>query len=674
MADQISVLLPDGSSRELPAGATGADLAASIGPRLAKAAVAVTVDGAERDLGTPLAEGTTVAVITADSEAGRHVLRHSTAHVMAQAVLQLWPGAKFAIGPPIENGFYYDFELPGGAHFSDEDLERIEARMRDIVAAAQPFVREEHTREQGLELFADQPYKREIIEGATSSDDTASSDDTVDSEGASPHVVSAYRNTTEFVDLCRGPHVPSTDRLGAFKLTHVAGAYWRGDEHRPQLQRIYGTAWESEKELAAHLHRLEEAEKRDHRKLGRELDLFSLPPELGQGLVLYHPNGGMVRRELVRYAEDLHERHGYKFVSTPHIARAELWEKSGHLANFSENMYPGMVTEEGVEYRVKPMNCPFHVFIFKSQTRSYRDLPMRLFELGTVYRQEKSGVLHGVQRPRGFTQDDSHIFCREDQLVAELEGVMELVLEQFAPFGFAEPEISLSTFPGKAIGTPEMWEKATEALRNALEKSGRGYKVAPGEGAFYGPKIDFHFRDAIGRLWQLTTIQCDFALPEAFELEFMGSDNERHRPVMIHRAIYGSIERFLATFVEHTAGAFPAWLAPVQARVLPVRDTHEEYAADVTANLAGAGLRVDRVGADEPLGARIRRAKLEKLPYVLVVGDDDVRDGTVGVNDRAGNVERGVPLDTFIDRLKVEIRERVPPAALPMRSGTQPAT
>jgi len=654
-AGQITVRLPDGSSRELPAGATGADLAASIGPRLAKAAVAVNVEGEERDLAAPLSDGATVAVITVDSDAGRHVLRHSTAHVMAQAVTQLWPGAKFAIGPPIENGFYYDFELPDGGRFSDDDLERIEARMREIVAAAQPFVREEHTRDEGLELFADQPYKREIIEGATSSDDIAGS------EGAAGNVVSAYRNSAEFVDLCRGPHVPSTDRLGAFKLTHVAGAYWRQDDQRPQLQRIYGTAWENDKALAEHLRRLEEAEKRDHRKLGRELDLFSLPPELGQGLVLYHPNGGMVRRELVRYAEDLHERHGYQFVSTPHIARSELWKTSGHLDQYGENMYPGMVTEEGVEYRVKPMNCPFHVFIFKSQTRSYRDLPIRLFELGTVYRQEKSGVLHGVLRPRGFTQDDSHIFCREDQLVAELEGVMELVLEQFAPFGFAEPEISLSTYPGKAIGTPEMWEKATEALRNALEKSGRAYKVAPGEGAFYGPKIDFHFRDAIGRLWQLTTIQCDFALPQAFELEYTGSDNERHRPVMIHRAIYGSIERFFATFVEHTAGAFPAWLAPVQARVLPVRDTHEEYAADVTASLRGAGLRVDSVGADEPLGARIRRGKLEKLPYILVVGDDDVRDGSVGVNDRAGNVERGIAIDAFIDRLKTEIRERVPP-------------
>ena len=645
MADQISVLLPDGSSRELPAGATGADLAASIGPRLAKAAVAVTVDGDEADLGRPLPSGATVSVITVDSEAGRHVLRHSTAHVLAQAVLQLWPGAKFAIGPPIENGFYYDFELPGGAHFTDEDLERIEARMREIVAAAQPFVREEHSVEEGLKLFADQPYKREIIEGVDTS------------EGAGD-VVSAYRNSDEFVDLCRGPHVPSTDRLGAFKLMRVAGAYWRGDERRPQLQRIYGTAWESDKALAEHLERLEEAERRDHRKLGRDLDLFSLPPELGQGLVLYHPNGGIIRRELVRYAEDLHEKRGYDFVSTPHIARAELWKTSGHLDKYADSMYPGIVTEDDVEYRLKPMNCPFHVFIYKAHTRSYRDLPIRLFELGTVYRHEKSGVLHGVQRPRGFTQDDSHIFCREDQLVSELEAVMELVIEQYEPFGFSEPEISLSTLPGQAIGSPEMWEKATEALRNALDKSGRPYQVEEGEGAFYGPKIDFHFRDAIGRRWQLTTIQCDFALPERFELEYMGADNERHRPVMVHRALYGSIERFFATFVEHTGGAFPAWLAPVQARVLPVRDTHEDYANEVMARLRSEGFRADFIGADEPLGARIRRGKLEKLPYVLVVGDDDVREGTVGVNDRSGAVERGVAVDAFVERLATEIRER----------------
>jgi threonyl-tRNA synthetase len=652
MSDPITVTLPDGSSRELPAGSTAGDLAAAIGPRLAKAAIAATADGHEIDLSSPLADGATVAILTPDSDEGRYVVRHSTAHVLAQAVLELWPGAKFAIGPPVADGFYYDFELPDGAHFTDDDLERIDARMRDIVAAGQPFLREEHSIDDGLALFADQPYKVEIIQGVAGGDGS----DMDASEGAEAGVVTAYRNTDQFVDLCRGPHVPSTKRLGHFKLLRVAGAYWRGDEKRAQLQRIYGTAWESDAALKDHLHRLEEAEKRDHRKLGRELDLFSLPPELGQGLVLYHPNGAVVRRELVRYAEDLHERRGYRFVSTPHVARSELWQTSGHLDKYRDSMYPGMELDEGLEYRLKPMNCPFHVYVYKSRQRSYRDLPLRLFELGTVYRHEKSGVLHGVQRPRGFTQDDSHIFCTPDQLVDELNGVMDLVVEQYEPFGFGEPEIKLSTSPGEAIGTAEMWERATDVLRSALEKSGRSYTVAAGEGAFYGPKIDFDFRDAIGRAWQLTTVQCDFALPERFGLEYVGADNQRHRPVMIHRAIYGSLERFLATFIEHTAGAFPAWLAPIQVQVLPVAEEHRSYAESVMARLADGRFRVELVDADEPLGARIRAGKLQKVPYILVVGGDDVAAGTVGVNRRGENrPERDVALDAFVARLAGEV-------------------
>ena len=647
MANQISIRLPDGSAKEVQEGTTAADLAASIGSRLAKAAVAATVDGVHVDLNVPLVPNATVAIITADSEVGRHVLRHSTAHVMAQAVVQLWPGAKFAIGPPIDNGFYYDFELPDSATFSDEDLDRIEARMREIVGQDQPFVREEHSLTDGLALFADQPYKREIIEGVDQA------------EGAERSTVTAYRNSREFVDLCRGPHVPSTGRIGSFKLMKVAAAYWRGDEHKQQLQRIYGTAWESDKALKAHLEFLEEAERRDHRRLGRELDLFSLPPELGQGLVLYHPRGAIVRKALVRYAEDLHERRGYEFVSTPHIARSELWQTSGHLDKYAESMFPPMVMEEGVEYRVKPMNCPFHVFIYKSHARSYRDLPMRLSELGTVYRNERTGVLHGVQRPRGFTQDDSHIFCREDQLIDELNGVMDLVVEQFEPFGFSDPEIHLSTNPGVAIGTPEMWQKATQALRDALEKSGRSYDIAEGEGAFYGPKIDFDFRDALGRAWQLTTVQCDFALPERFDMEYTGADNARHRPVMIHRAIYGSLERFLATYLEHTAGNLPAWLAPVQARVLGVRNDHDAQVRSIAEGMRSSGFRTDWAAADEKLGARIRKAKLEKLPYILVVGDDDVEAGTVGVNRRGSDrPERGVQVDEFIAQLRAEVDER----------------
>ena len=648
----IKVSLPDGSSRELEAGATAADLAASIGRGLAKAAVAAIVDDQQVDLDRPLSDGARVSIVTSNSDEGRHILRHSTAHVMAQAVLDLWPGAHFAIGPPIENGFYYDFSLPGDARFTETDLERIEARMREIVKDDQPFVRDEMSTEEGLKLFADQPYKREIIEGVD------------DGEGASGDAVSVYRNPSkrgdEFVDLCRGPHVPATSRLGHFKLMTVAGAYWRQDEKRPQLQRIYGTAWESAAALEEHLKNLEEAGKRDHRKLGAELDLWSLPPELGQGLVIYHHNGAMVRRELVRYAEDLHEQRGYQFVSTPHLARSELWETSGHLEKYADSMYPGMELEEGVTYRVKPMNCPFHVLSYRSNQRSYRDLPIRMFELGTVYRHEKSGVLHGVQRPRGFTQDDSHVFCREDQLVEELCAVMDLVIEQYEPFGLAPAKIELSTKPGAAIGTPEMWEKAEAALRAALERSGREFEVAAGEGAFYGPKIDFHFRDAIGRSWQLTTVQCDFALPERFDLGYVGADNARHRPVMIHRAIYGSIERFLATLVEHTAGALPAWLCPVHALVLPVADAHADYGLQVVEKLRGAGLRAQLDAPDSTLGDRVRKAKMQKVPYVLVVGADDVAAGTVGVNRRGEDKpQRGVPAAEFAARLAAEVRDKV---------------
>ena len=647
----IKVSLPDGSTRELESGATAADLAASIGRGLAKAAVAAKVDDQPVDLSRPLQDGQTVSIVTADSEEGRHILRHSTAHVMAQAVLDLWPGAHFAIGPPIENGFYYDFSLPDDARFTEDDLERIEARMREIVKDDQPFVRDEMSTDEGLRLFADQPYKREIIEGVD------------DGEGASGDAVSVYRNPGsggEFVDLCRGPHVPATSRLGHFKLMTVAGAYWRQDEKRPQLQRIYGTAWESSSALEEHLKNLEEAAKRDHRKLGAELDLWSMPAELGQGLVIYHHNGAVVRRELVRYAEDLHEQRGYTFASTPHLARAELWETSGHLEKYSELMYPGMELEPGISYRVKPMNCPFHVLAYKSNQRSYRDLPIRMFELGTVYRHEKSGVLHGVQRPRGFTQDDSHVFCRDDQLVEELCAVMDLVIEQYQPFGLEAARIELSTKPGLAIGSPEMWERATEALRTALDRAGREYVVAEGEGAFYGPKIDFQFRDAIGRTWQLTTIQCDFALPERFDLEYVGADNARHRPVMIHRAIYGSIERFMSTLVEHTAGALPAWLCPVQALVLPVAEAHAEYGAQVVARLRAAGLRAALDAPDSTLGDRVRKAKLQKVPYVLVVGGDDVEAGTVGVNQRGQDkARRGVPLADFVERLAAEVRDKV---------------
>ena len=637
MAD-ITVTLPDGSSRSLPEGSTAADLASSIGRGLAKAAVAAIVDGREVDLSTPLPDGAGVSVVTADSEEGRYVLRHSTAHVMAQAVCDLFPGAKYAIGPPIADGFYYDFELPGGAHFSDDDLERIEARMREIVAESQPFEREELSKDEGLRVFADQPYKVEIIEAVDPS------------EGAERGVVSAYRNDG-WLDLCRGPHVPTTSRLGAFKLMKVAGAYWRGDEKRPMLQRIYGTAWESEKALKEHLHRLEEAERRDHRKLGVELDLFSFPDELGAGLALWHPKGAIVRKLMEDFSRAEHERAGYQFVFSPHIAKSNLWETSGHLNFFADGMYPPMELE-GAKYYPKPMNCPFHILIFKSHTRSYRDLPIRYFEFGTVYRFERSGVLHGLLRTRGFTQDDSHIFCMREQIVPELTSLLGFVLEILRAFGFEEFEADISTRPENAsYGSDEEWQMATDALFEAINVSGLPHQVAEGEGAFYGPKIDVHVRDAIGRRWQLSTLQVDFQEPQRFDLSYVGADNHAHRPIMIHRALFGSIERFFGILVEHYAGAFPAWLSPVQVRMLPVRDDHDAYALRVTDRLKAEGFRADMVEAAEPLGTRIRRAKLEKIPYVLVVGDDDVQHGTVGVNPREGDVARDVAVDDFIERL-----------------------
>ncbi len=650
MADQISITLPDGSTRALPVGATARELAEGIGPRLAKAAVAADVDGVVTDLATPLRDGEQVAIVTGDSGPGRHVLRHSTAHVLAQAVTSLWPGAKYAIGPAIEDGFYYDFDLPGGAHFTDEDLARIDARMREIIAEDQPFVREEHSIDEGLALFADQPYKVEIIQRVDQADAE---------EGAGESGVSVYRNTPEFADLCRGPHVPSTGRLGHFALQRVAGAYWRGDEHRQQLQRIYGTAWESDKALKAHLAQLAEAEKRDHRRLGAELDLFSLPAELGGGLVLWHPKGARIRRIIEDFSRAEHDEGGYELAFTPHLARSVLWETSGHLDWYADGMYPPMEME-GAKYYPKPMNCPFHIMIYKSRQRSYRELPLRIFELGTVYRYERSGVIHGLFRARGFTQDDSHIFCSREQVEEEVVSLLGFVMRILRTFGFTEFEANLSTRPpGKSIGAEEEWDDATDYLRRALDEAGLDYGLDEGGGAFYGPKIDVHVRDAIGRKWQLSTIQVDFQEPQRFDMEYVGADNGRHRPIMIHRALFGSIERFFGILVEHYAGAFPAWLAPVQARVLPVAAAHADYADEVAARLTAAGFRVDVGGADEPLNARIRRGKLEKLPYVLVVGDDDIAAGTVGVNARgSGRPERGVDVAAFAERLRGEVETR----------------
>ena len=650
---EISVLLPDGSSRSVASGATVADLAASIGSRLAKAAIAGTINGAEVDLSVGLSDGDAVSVITADSDAGRHVLRHSTAHVLAQAVLQMFPGAHFTIGPAIEDGFYYDFALPNNATFSDDDLASIETRMREIMKSNQPFTRSEVSAEEALAIFSLQPYKCEIIERVTSGAADGSDAAEVGDGGA----VSLYRNSDEFVDLCRGPHVPSTNRLGHFSLMKVAGAYWRGNEKGPMLQRIYGTAWESDTTLKEHLHRLEEATKRDHRKLANELDLLSFPSELGGGLAVWHPKGAIIRKLMEDYSRQRHQDGDYQFVYTPHLANANLFAKSGHLDFYADGMYPPMEMDNGTYY-MKPMNCPMHCLIFDSRQRSYRELPLRLFELGNVYRYERAGTLHGLLRIRGFTQDDSHIYCTEEQMADEISSLLDFIMSVLRRFGFNDFEFNLSTRdPEKSVGSDEIWGKATEALREALDRHGVEYKIKEGDAAFYGPKIDIDVRDAIGRKWQLSTIQCDFNLPERFELEYVGSDGARHRPIMLHRALFGSIERFFGVLIEHYAGAFPTWLSPEQVRVLPVALAHDEYAQSVVKQLKKAGFRVEIDHADEQLGKRIRNAKTGKVPYVLVVGDDDVAHQSVGVNPRGGEVERDVSVVDFIARLGAEVAE-----------------
>ncbi|MGA0821134.1 MAG: threonine--tRNA ligase [Ilumatobacteraceae bacterium] len=616
---QISVTLPDGSHRDVEKSSSAFDLASSISRGLAKAAVAAEINAILSDLSTRLEDGDTVRIITADSDEGRHVLRHSTAHVMAQAVTDLFPSAKFTIGPAIEHGFYYDFDL-GGQAFTESDLERVEQRMREIVKADQPFVRSVVQADEALRLFADQPYKREIIERVRS----GGADGADAAEVGSADEVSLYRNSESFVDLCLGPHVPSTSRLGHFKLQKVSAAYWRGSEKGPTLQRIYGTAWESKAALDEHLHRLEEAEKRDHRRLAVELDLLSFPQQLGGGLAVWHPKGAIVRKLMEDYSRARHQAGGYQFVFTPHLSNANLFQTSGHLDFYADGMYPPMEMDNGTYYP-KPMNCPMHCLIFGSRARSYRELPMRLFELGTVYRYERAGTLHGLLRIRGFTQDDSHIYCTRDQLQEEIISLLEFVMSVLRAFGFEDFTFHLSTKdPSKYVGSDEIWTEATAALAAALERHGVEYSVKEGDAAFYGPKIDIHVRDAIGRTWQLSTIQCDFNLPERFQLEYVAPDGTRQRPIMLHRALFGSIERFFGVLVEHYAGAFPAWLAPVQVRVLPVAEAHHDYASEVVAHLEQFDVRVDLVEATDPLGKRIRAAKLDKIPYVLVVGDEDV--------------------------------------------------
>jgi threonyl-tRNA synthetase len=638
MAPVPRLTLPGGTHVELPEGEP-------VGAVLPPEAIVARVDGALRDLSFVPSADASVEPTLPSSDEGLRVIRHSTAHVMAQAVCRLFPGTRYAIGPPIEDGFYYDFELPSPIH--EDDLGRIESEMRQIVAADQPFIREEVSRADAISRLADQPFKVEIIQTIGAAEGEVSPGDTV----------SLYRNDG-WVDLCEGPHVPSTGRLGVFTLTSTAGAYWRGIETNPMLTRIYGTAWASEEDQQAYLQRLEEAERRDHRRLGRELDLFSNPDELGPGLWVWHPRGGIFRKQLEDWVRDIHLERGYDLLVTPHIARSVLWETSGHLAKYRENMYPPMETDTG-DYYVKPMNCPFHVLVYKSQVRSYRDLPMRLSELGTIYRHEKVGTLHGLLRIRGMTQDDSHIICTPDQLIDEILAVFDLTLEIHGTFGFTDPVVELSTLPvTQSIVDEATAVRATEALTQALEKSGLDYRVAEGEGAFYGPKVDFHFRDAIGRLWQLTTVQCDFALPERFDMEYTGDDNQRHRPVMIHRAILGSLERFSAVLIEHYGGAFPLWLSPEQLRLVPVADRHVPNCQELAATARAAGLRVHVDETKETVGKKIRAAQLMKAPYVVVVGDRDLEAGTFTVRDRSGEEHAGIPFDRIVQTLAEEARTR----------------
>ncbi|MEC7899496.1 MAG: threonine--tRNA ligase [Actinomycetota bacterium] len=653
---EIKVTLPDESTRALPEGSTGTDLAADVSRSLAKSALALKVNGEPRDLNETLSDGDSVSVITPDTEDGLYVLRHSTAHVLAQAVLSIWDGATYAIGPPIKDGFYYDFELPDGATFTEDDLQNIEKRMREIIKEDQIFERYEIPSEEALEIFENHRFKKEIIEKVSSGEVDAEMSNEASAEGS----ISYYKNGQEFVDLCTGPHVPSTGKLGHFALQKVAGAYWRGDEKQPMLQRIYGTAWATKKELEDYLERLVEAEKRDHRRLATELDLVSWPEDLGPGLAVWHPKGSLIRKVIEDYSRTRHEHGGYNFVFSPHIAKSVLWETSGHLDFYAEGMYPPMEMD-GATYYPKPMNCPFHVMVYRSSQRSYRDLPTRYFELGTVYRYELSGAVHGLLRSRGFTQDDSHIFCTREQVPEELSSLLAFCLSVLRDFGFTDFQAKLSTRPQeKSVGDDDLWDIATEGLREALEKEGLPYIVDEGGGAFYGPKIDMDVNDAIGRPWQLTTIQLDFNLPERFGLEYIGTDGARHQPVMIHRALLGSVERFVGVLIEHYAGAFPTWLSPEQVRILPVAAEHQSYAEKVLEEIESKGYRATIDIADEPLGKRVREGKVEKIPHLLVVGDEDQKNETVADNTRGSNEpERDLSLKDFLFRLDKEVGNRV---------------
>jgi threonyl-tRNA synthetase len=639
----VQVTLPDGSQREAAAGTTPRQIAEGIGPGLARAAVAARVNGQVWDLDRPLDTDATVAILTERDPEALEVLRHSSAHILATAVRELFPNAGIGFGPPIEDGFYYDFQVD--RPFTPEDLERLEAKMAEVAARDFPFVREVVDRREANRRFADDPLKLERI-----------------AELGDDETITVYTDGP-FVDLCRGPHIPRTGRLKHFKLLHAAGAYWRGDEKRQMLQRIYGTAWFRKEDLEAYLHRLEEARRRDHRVLGKQLDLFSIQELVGPGLVFWHPKGAMIKWLLTRAVEDDNVRNGYELVYTPNITREELFKISGHLPLYEANQYPPMAAgheeAEDVRYRVKPMNCPMHALIYKSQQRSYRDLPIRLSEVANVYRNERSGVLHGLLRVRGLSMDDAHIFCTMDQVEDEiflcLDQVDRLVRETF---GF-ELDFEVSTRPPERLGNDAIWNQAEAMLKRALERKEIPYRVDEGGGAFYGPKIDIKFRDAIGRLWQGPTIQLDFNLPERFQLEYTGSDNKPHRPAMIHRAIYGTLERFIGNLIEHFAGAFPVWLAPEQVRVIPISDAQGDAARKLADRLKAAGVRAHVDDRGETLNYRIREGEVQKIPYMAVLGQREVEADSLALRVRgAGKKQEVMPVSAFLERIDQEVRSR----------------
>jgi threonyl-tRNA synthetase len=632
----LKVVIDGSSEIEISQGMTTLHLLLERYPEKAEMAIAVRINGRLADLTEPLEEGELEIVAWGD-EGAEEVYRHTASHVMAQAVMDLFPGTKLAIGPAIAEGFYYDFDI--GESLSPDDLPRIEERMSEITKMDQPLVRETWEREEAILFFRDQgqEYKVEMLED-------------MDEER-----VTVYQQG-DFLDLCRGPHLPSTGRLRNFKLLSLAGAYWRGDEHRPMLQRIYGTAFYAAADLDEYLNFLEEAERRDHRRLGKELDLFSFHEEAGPGVVFYHPKGAVLREIIEDFLKREHVKRGYQMVITPHLFRGQLWHTSGHLDYYRDNMY--FFEKDGMEYVVKPMNCPGHLLIYKTRPRSYRDLPLKYFELGTVYRYERSGVLHGLMRVRGFTQDDAHIFCTEEQLEEQVGECLEFAFYSLRTFGFEDFEVYLSTRPEHAVGSDELWEKATVVLGRSLEDLDVPYTVDPGEGVFYGPKIDVKLKDAIGRSWQGPTIQADFNLPELFDLTYTGADNQPHRPVMIHRVVLAGIERFYGVLVEHYAGEFPLWLAPVQVEIIPVADRHLDYAREVESILRENGVRGEVDDDRQTVNMKIRRSQMQKVPFSLVVGDREIEDRSVSVRDRSGKDTRGVPLDEFLARIIDRIKER----------------